>query len=179
MYRWSTSSFFFCYCEIKCWNKSKIKKKLSKWKKIWKKNCIWRWGGSLRLLKVTVFFKSINCHINHPRIAYPQETNEWRVRSFCDMLPLASAAGLRAGVFLKGNGWNPELAIPSLMQPAWMSKVKLCTDKISLVLITFAKPLLNCLTHCFKCFQVIYQNFTCRAITLKTPLEMLYCTLLF
>lgn len=26
--------FFFCYCEIKCWNKSKIKKKISKWKKI-------------------------------------------------------------------------------------------------------------------------------------------------
>lgn len=49
---------------------------------------------------------------------------DWRVRSFCDMLPLATAAGLRAGVFLKGNGWNLELAIPSLMQTAWMSKVR-------------------------------------------------------
>lgn len=39
------------------------------------------------------------------------------VRSCCDTLPLASAAGLRTGVFLKGNGWNLELAIPFLMQP--------------------------------------------------------------
>lgn len=75
--------------------------------------------------KSNCVFKSLNCHINHPRIAYPEGMNkDWRLSCFCDMLPLASAAGLRAGVFLKGNGWNLELAIPSLMQPAWMSKVK-------------------------------------------------------
>lgn len=63
---WSISFFFFGYCEIKCWKKSKIKKKIrSKWKKSYMKNYIWGWGGSQRLLKVIVFFKSINCIINH------------------------------------------------------------------------------------------------------------------
>lgn len=37
---------------------------------------------------------------------------------------LSSAAGLRSGVFLKGNGWNLELAIHSLLQPVQMSNVK-------------------------------------------------------
>lgn len=67
---WSVSFFFFCYCEIKCWKKSKIKKKMrSKWKKSYMNNYIWGWGGSQRLLKVIMFFKSINCIINHCCIA--------------------------------------------------------------------------------------------------------------
>ena len=40
------------------------------------------------------------------------------LRSFHDMLPLASAAGLGEAVFVKGNRRNRKLAILSLRQPA-------------------------------------------------------------
>lgn len=82
-------------------------------------NCIWGWGGSQRLLKVIVFFESINCIINHCKIAQPQEMNtDGALRSFHDMLPLASAAVLRKAVFVKGSRRNRKLAILSLRQPA-------------------------------------------------------------
>lgn len=125
--------------------------------------------------KSNCVFKSLNCRINHSRIAYPKGMNkDRRLSCFCDMLPLANAAGLRAGVFLKWNGWNLESAIPSLMQPAWMSKV----IKISLVLIILAKSLLNYLTYFAHLFKLYIRTATCRAITLKASLEMC-CTVLF
>lgn len=52
---------------------SKEKKLKSKWKKSYMKNYIWGRGGSQRLLKVIMCFRSINCIINHHSRAEPSE----------------------------------------------------------------------------------------------------------
>lgn len=70
IHSWSISCFFFLLLWNKVLKEIQNKEKIrSKWKKSYVKNYIWGWGGSQRLLKVIVFFKSINCIINHCRIA--------------------------------------------------------------------------------------------------------------
>lgn len=73
---WGTSFFSPCWLLLNKALKeiqSKEKKIKSKWKKSYMKNYIWGWGGSQRLLKVIMFFRSINCNINHPGTAEPSE----------------------------------------------------------------------------------------------------------
>lgn len=73
-----------------------------------------------KVSKVIMFFKPINCIINHHARAEPSEASKDRaLRSFHDMLlPLARAAGWREAVFVKGSQQNLKLASLSPRHPA-------------------------------------------------------------
>lgn len=89
------------------------------------KNYIWGWGGSQRLLKVIMFFESINRSINHHSVAEPSEgSKDGALHSVHDILPLARAAGWREAVFVKGSRWNLKLASLSPRHPAQVTALE-------------------------------------------------------